>query len=661
MPEQEFEIYLAVLSKLLRLSPAQKAAISDELRDHLEQRLADLLQAGKSRDEAIQIAMNEFGDVTGLALDMTRVSRTPMKKIVVRSTIAASVTAASLVVWISMFAPEHRLAAPPTVQAQQAKPVARKADEPTPAVDTETRSLLKDTELFPAFLSEQAEADFTDIPLHELCSFLQEKHGVPIMLHRSALQEDGVATDQQVSLRVSELTFEELLTHVTGPLGLMWEVDDGLIRISTPSHAKMLTRHFNLHPLVERGHSVESLQDVIGLATNDWEEENGFTAIALVGETAVVRQPYHTQRLIARMLAAVEQPDQPVTLLSKCSNRERWLTILREPASCEFIDMPLEEAMGYLTEVHKIPILIDKQAMQEEGVAADQQLTLTIKDRPLGKILDLLFQDFGLTYVLRDGVVLVTTQARASELMTWVVYNIKDLAPTEELQKQLAGAVQRMTSGQWVEADGAGGTLFASDASGCLLIKQTDRAHAEIQALFHQLRRQGVGRVVAADKNVRRSRLVTKYYRMPSEIATDLASSLKSLVEPGQWEPLDGEDRTIFRMASAPDRDEVEGLVSGGSLEVQVLNNDQNKGQPANRPGQPPGHGQSAVKSIVVRPRSVLIIRQTPQVHREIQNFLNKLGIAVQATNLEPGERGVRGPGGMSGGMGGGGMGGGMF
>ena len=33
MPEQEFEIYLALLSKLLRLSPTQKAAISDELRD----------------------------------------------------------------------------------------------------------------------------------------------------------------------------------------------------------------------------------------------------------------------------------------------------------------------------------------------------------------------------------------------------------------------------------------------------------------------------------------------------------------------------------------------------------------------------------------------------------------------------------------------------
>ena len=88
MPEQEFEIYLSLLSRLLRLNPAQKAAISDELRDHLEQRLDGLIQSGVSRDQAIRTAMEEFGDVSGLAIDLTRVSRTPIRKVVMRSTVA---------------------------------------------------------------------------------------------------------------------------------------------------------------------------------------------------------------------------------------------------------------------------------------------------------------------------------------------------------------------------------------------------------------------------------------------------------------------------------------------------------------------------------------------------------------------------------------------
>ena len=133
MPEQEFEIYLSLLSRLLRLSAEQKASISDELRDHLEERLAELLQAGVSREEAIKTAMDEFGDVTGLALDLTRVSRTPFRKVVVRSTIAASAVAAAIVCWVTLFVPEHRIAAPPAVQADQAKPA--NDNPPAPVAD----------------------------------------------------------------------------------------------------------------------------------------------------------------------------------------------------------------------------------------------------------------------------------------------------------------------------------------------------------------------------------------------------------------------------------------------------------------------------------------------------------------------------------------------
>jgi hypothetical protein len=39
MPEQDFELYLSLLSRFLRLKPAQRDEIADELRDHLEERL----------------------------------------------------------------------------------------------------------------------------------------------------------------------------------------------------------------------------------------------------------------------------------------------------------------------------------------------------------------------------------------------------------------------------------------------------------------------------------------------------------------------------------------------------------------------------------------------------------------------------------------------
>ena len=39
MSEHEFELYLRLLGKFLRLTPGQEADVADELRDHLEARL----------------------------------------------------------------------------------------------------------------------------------------------------------------------------------------------------------------------------------------------------------------------------------------------------------------------------------------------------------------------------------------------------------------------------------------------------------------------------------------------------------------------------------------------------------------------------------------------------------------------------------------------
>jgi hypothetical protein len=651
MPEQEFEIYLTLLSRLLRLSPSQKAAISDELRDHLEQRLGDLLQTGVSREEAIRIAMEEFGDVTGLALDLTRVSRTPMKKIVVRSTIAASVAAAGIVFWVSLFAPEHRIAAPPAVQAQQDKPARQpvnKAPHSVPPVERKISTLLEDQELFPAFLAKQAQADFEDASLSDACEFLQETQGIPIMLHQSALNDEGITPSElRISLHIQSLTFEELLNHLTRPRGLVWEAADGIVRVTTPERTELVTRHFQLHSLIKRGHSVNSLLDVVRLATNDWEENNGVVATALVGETVVVRQPFHTQRLIARMLAAIEQ-QQPLALLATCSGRVQLEAALRKPTTVEFSEAPLSHALSFLSELHATPILLDKRALDDEGLTVETPVKLTLRDRPLSKILDLLLADLGLTYVLRDGVIWVTTKASAEEQLSWVVYNISDLAPSEELQKQLSDAILRSTNSKWIEVDQEGGILFATDADGCLLVKQTDRVQTEIQALFEQLRRQGIGQMVDVDKTNRRAKLVTKYYRMSSEIAADLCKTLPSLVEPDKWASVDGETRSIHLVASAPQLDQVDGVVSGGSLEVQVLHPVKEKSTKPDAKVE-----ESSVKSVVVRPRSVLIIRQTQQVHREIQNLLSRLNIASEAATLEPGERPFGGM--MGGGMGGGG------
>src|SRR3954468_20998265 len=56
MSDREFENYLTLIGRLLRLSPAQREAIGEELRDHFESRLAELVERGLAHDEAVRIA-----------------------------------------------------------------------------------------------------------------------------------------------------------------------------------------------------------------------------------------------------------------------------------------------------------------------------------------------------------------------------------------------------------------------------------------------------------------------------------------------------------------------------------------------------------------------------------------------------------------------------
>ena len=67
MSEAEFDSYLSLMAKFLRLRSRQKDALADELRDHLESRLDELLAQGKTREQAVSIALEEFGDAAVLA------------------------------------------------------------------------------------------------------------------------------------------------------------------------------------------------------------------------------------------------------------------------------------------------------------------------------------------------------------------------------------------------------------------------------------------------------------------------------------------------------------------------------------------------------------------------------------------------------------------
>ena len=202
MPEHEFEIYLSVLSRLMKLDEQQKSAIADELSDHLEQRFEELVRSGLGRDEAIRQALDEFGDASGLAVDLTRVSQKRIRRIIMRSSMATAVLLLVGLGWVFLFPPANaELEAENQLVAQDSAAQAVVAVAPIEQPRGDIRISLDRgaADLDPPFLRKTIVVDFADLPLVDAVQFISTQAEVPVLLDGVAIEEAGLLTDEPIT------------------------------------------------------------------------------------------------------------------------------------------------------------------------------------------------------------------------------------------------------------------------------------------------------------------------------------------------------------------------------------------------------------------------------------------------------------------------------
>jgi hypothetical protein len=90
-------------------------------------------------------------------------------------------------------------------------------------------------------------------------------------------------------------------------------------------------------------------------------------------------------------------------------------------------EMPLTDLIDYLKTRHQIEIQLDNKALEEAGVALDTPITRNLRNITLRSALRLVLRELDLTYVIRDEVLLITTNAQAETIMTSKVYPVADL------------------------------------------------------------------------------------------------------------------------------------------------------------------------------------------------------------------------------------------
>ncbi len=171
---------------------------------------------------------------------------------------------------------------------------------------------------------------------------------------------------------------------------------------------------------------------------------------------------------------------------------EKLLGKLDETVELSFTDTPLADVVFYLIDKFGIAILIDREKLNEEGIATDSPITFQaeVGSRPLRVSLEQMLTPLALDAVLTDGVLTVTTMDESRNRLITRVYPVGDLTDFQqpETHEELAQIIQEGTRGPWFVRDQEGGKISISHSVRALVIRQSRHCHDEIVELLKLLR-----------------------------------------------------------------------------------------------------------------------------------------------------------------------------
>lgn len=133
---------------------------------------------------------------------------------------------------------------------------------------------------------------------------------------------------------------------------------------------------------------------------------------------------------------------QAMDLASQGPAEKKILQQLDSPTQLEFLETPLKDVIDYLKNYHKIEIQLDNKAVEGAGVQSDTPITKNLKGISLRSALRLLLREHGLTYIIQDEVLLITTPEEAESRLSTKVYPVADLVipiETSEFQGGFGG------------------------------------------------------------------------------------------------------------------------------------------------------------------------------------------------------------------------------
>lgn len=477
--------------------------------------------------------------------------------------------------------------------------------------------------LLPEVLTKTATCDLPDSSLAELLDWLRDEQGVVVLLNKQALADAGILPSEPLSARLNDDPIYFVLNRLES-LGLGWYFDDGIVHVA-PNEAietRLTTTPHNVGDLLDAGYETGDLVDLIEsvVAPASWDSVGGAGALTSLGDVLFVGQTDHVQREVQGLLKALREHGRMTFTLDPPQHavfREK----LNDPVSVAFRDMPLETAVESLADESGLDIRLDQPALRAVRIRPREPVTLTLSDSKLQTVLEAVLMDLDLRWILRDGVLWVTSREEAEALLKTAVYDVRDLCRDADESDALLNAITvQAAPPTWDVVGGPGSIQFAKP--GTMVVLHEERVLLQILDLLETYRT-----VLRSSKPrdrdaAREQEVITVYYRLHAAVAADLAEKLPELVAPDSWQgEADAEaPGRIVQLASPPE-------VIAATKGVKASSD-------------------SAEPPTVLLEQAVLRITQTRAVHREIAEVINRIQMGDPQMDLQIDAGGMGGFGG---------------
>jgi len=172
-------------------------------------------------------------------------------------------------------------------------------------------------------------------------------------------------------------------------------------------------------------------------------------------------------------------------------NEKKILAALEQPTECDFTETPLADVREYFSAKNEVVIRFDAKSLQDQAIDTSQPITAELKDVSLKSALRLLLAEHDLTFVVRDDVLLITTEDAASQRLVTRTYPVGDLVavgPGDGSFKELLEAITTTVDpSSWSEDGGLGSAKIVAPAKS-IVISQSYGTHEKILDLLRSLR-----------------------------------------------------------------------------------------------------------------------------------------------------------------------------